>query len=179
MNDLFAKVKTELGISNLKKLVSQISENQKNSPTERSGCDVVLQQAFRAALLERDKKCLICGIENHLVLRASHILSYELCTDEEAFDSANGILLCTLHDGLFDSGALTFMNNKVVLSSELSKFDVEKIIALQINGVICLPDGHEKYMNIHNEIEFEKFKSDVQIKRKKYKSNLQNKILHK
>ena len=70
------------------------------------------QTNFRKGLNEiYDNKCAICGLDIEELLRASHIIPHAE-NDETAKDLDNGILLCTLHDSLFDSGLITIKHEK-------------------------------------------------------------------
>jgi hypothetical protein len=70
------------------------------------------QSNFRKGLNEiYDNKCAICGLDIEELLRASHIIPHAE-NDETAKDLDNGILLCTLHDSLFDSGLITIKHEK-------------------------------------------------------------------
>ena len=68
----------------------------------------ISQQIFRKALLKVYKcSCAICGFTYEEALEASHIVSYSQANSEQRLDVRNGLLLCSIHHKLFDSGCIT------------------------------------------------------------------------
>jgi len=69
-------------------------------------------------------KCAICDMDIPEILRASHIIPHSM-NDETAKRLDNAILLCSLHDSLFDRGFITIIddngNYTVKVSKELTK----------------------------------------------------------
>lgn len=82
----------------------------------------IIQKRFRDNLMvEFNGKCAICDINKKELLRASHILPYSKCpTVNEMVDYNNGLLLCVLHDELFDKGYISFdyYTGKIKIASE-------------------------------------------------------------
>ncbi|MEG0992024.1 MAG: HNH endonuclease signature motif containing protein [Malacoplasma sp.] len=76
-----------------------------------------LQHIFRKEVLDRDGKCLICCIDNYIVLEACHIKPYAVCDNDEKYDLNNGLTLCRNHHKLFDSGSFAFSENLKILIS--------------------------------------------------------------
>lgn len=114
--------------------------------------DASAQAAYRNMLIERDKSCKVCGIENKFVLRASHIKPYSTCNEQESFDVNNGLLLCTMHDALFDKGLITFTEGKLTFSPLLTKQDLEIIKLLSIKEKINIPNKEiSYYLEFHKE----------------------------
>jgi predicted restriction endonuclease len=50
-------------------------------------------------------------------LRASHIVPWADCDDEQRLDIHNGLLLSALWDGAFDQGLVSFADDGAVLAS--------------------------------------------------------------
>ncbi len=96
------------------------------------------QNCFRDKLLSIHKKCQLSGISNHSLLIASHIKPFRDCNLKEAYDSNNGLLLCSLLDSLFDSGLITFnhKNGEISYSYELSNNDIDAISKILITNKI-------------------------------------------
>jgi hypothetical protein len=69
-------------------------------------------------------KCAICDMDIPEILRASHIIPHSI-NDETAKRLDNAILLCSLHDSLFDRGFITIIDDNgkytVKVSRELTK----------------------------------------------------------
>ena len=82
----------------------------------------VKQDVFRTKLLERNKKCALCGVSMESCLIASHIKPWRNSTPEEKLDANNGLLLCPNHDKLFDIGLISFdEEGKIMISAELDE----------------------------------------------------------
>ena len=64
------------------------------------------QSIYRDMLLNKHKKCCLCGVSDRRMLIASHIKLWSRSESEEKIDVYNGLLLCPNHDKLFDSGLL-------------------------------------------------------------------------
>lgn len=86
------------------------------------------QQIFRKNLLSIYNSCILCGIKNTLLLKASHIKPWSKSSNIEKLDPSNGLLLCANHDALFDSGLISFNDNGYLLiSRHISNDDRQKI----------------------------------------------------
>jgi predicted restriction endonuclease len=82
----------------------------------------LFQHKLRELVLERyNNKCVICGIDNKKLLKVSHIKPVK-DSPEDAGKIDNTLLLCSLHDSLFDSGLISIdENGKIMISKELKK----------------------------------------------------------
>lgn len=120
-----------------------------NNQTERKIKVRITQGAFRKKLLERDKKCVICGLDIQTLLIASHIKPWSDADDYEKQDSNNGLLLCANHDALFDKGYISFdYNGKIKISNLIDKSYYEKL-NVDKNIKIKLNEKQNKYMEYH------------------------------
>lgn len=78
------------------------------------------QQKFRNALFLRwQGACAITGVDEPLLLRASHIKPYAHSSAEECLTAHNGLLLVAGLDALFDKGFITFDERGKLVRSEL------------------------------------------------------------
>jgi predicted restriction endonuclease len=111
----------------------------------------IQQSKYRNNLLKVLKKCPFTGITDKRLLLASHIKPWSLSTSEEKLDIYNGFILSPLYDKLFDSGLITFTNEKkIIYSSSLSKETME-IIKYKNDYCESLPvEGREEYLYFHN-----------------------------
>lgn len=76
------------------------------------------QQIFRKNLIKKHgQACMLCGLTNNSLLRASHIKPWDDSNNIERLDHSNGLLLCANHDALFDSGLISFDDNGYLLIS--------------------------------------------------------------
>lgn len=108
------------------------------------------QGKFKKLLLEKyDRKCCICNLSNIGLLVASHIKEWKNSNTYEKGDINNGLLLCTLHDSLFDKHLISFdKKGKIIFSKNLTEED-KKIMHLNDNICISISEDMEKYMNYH------------------------------
>lgn len=82
------------------------------------------QNLFRLALMKKWKgRCVITGITDESLLRASHIRAWSACeTDADRLNPNNGLLLSALWDAAFDAGQISFGDDgKVLISGTLSE----------------------------------------------------------
>ncbi len=104
-----------------------------------------IQKKFRKDLfIEFDNKCAICDINKKELLIASHIIPYSKCKDvKQMIDHNNGLLLCSMHDCLFDKNLISFNEKtgkiEIVNNSKLNRklFDL-----LNIDSNISLNSKH-------------------------------------
>jgi hypothetical protein len=74
------------------------------------------QDIFREALMDYwGGRCPLTGITEPALLRASHIVPWADCGDEQRLDVHNGLLLSALWDAAFDEGLVSFGNDGTVL----------------------------------------------------------------
>ena len=80
------------------------------------------QGQFREGLIHKyGSSCMICGIRNKNLLRASHIKPWAKSNWIEKADVNNGLLLCCNHDALFDRHLFTVKDSgELVFSQTLS-----------------------------------------------------------
>ena len=145
------------GSSHINKIEQQIDLDETEKKIIIKGR--IGQGGFRDQLLIRDKRCVICGLEQKALLVASHIKPWSSCENgTERWDVNNGLCLCSLHDALFDKGFITFdeKTGEVIYSARLSEAD-KRII--DIPGDLCLSmtDAMKKYMLWHNNNLYGKF----------------------
>lgn len=115
------------------------------------------QGQFRKSLIARYAgACPVTGIQHELILVASHIKPWKVCTNAERLDPKNGILLSALADRLFDKGLITFSaDGFVVVSPRLSSSDREKC------GVddwhrLRLDVESSRFLEYHRTVEFKR-----------------------
>jgi hypothetical protein len=111
-----------------------------------------LQTYFRDLLLKKYKKCLLCDISDEEILIASHIKPSAASNVIEKGDLNNGLLLCPLHDKLFDKGYITFDSKTGELVLDKSVLDKKNLYRLDtsIRYVEVINNEIENYMRYHN-----------------------------
>ncbi|MGN0628256.1 MAG: HNH endonuclease [Oscillospiraceae bacterium] len=113
-----------------------------------------LQRMFKHNLLKKQHKCVVCGVANKELLIGSHIKPSASCNVLEKADSNNGLLLCAIHDKLFDRYLITFnfLSGKMVVSKALSEEDREKLSLSEdfsLSEDLLTPERKE-YLKEHN-----------------------------
>ena len=108
------------------------------------------QDKFRELLLKNLKNCPITGVSDKRLLLASHIKPWAFSDNNERLDINNGFLFSPLFDKLFDTGLISFENNrKMIFSPSLKKNEVEKL-NLEEKIYNNLPvEGRENYLEFH------------------------------
>jgi putative restriction endonuclease len=102
----------------------RLKQKPNTTEVERLVRQRVGQDVFREALeFYWQGRCPITGISDRALLRASHILPWAMCdNDEQRLDVYNGILLTAHVDVAFDAALMTFdLNGKPLLSDLLSQ----------------------------------------------------------
>ena len=86
--------------------------------TERLMVQRIGQDIFRDALMDYwGRRCPLTGITEENLLRASHIVPWAECGDEQRLDVHNGLLLSALWDAAFDKGLVSFSEDGSALPS--------------------------------------------------------------
>lgn len=86
------------------------------------------QYKLRKVLLQNyQSKCAMCEINHPKLLITSHIKTWSVSSADERINPANSILLCKLHDGLFEYGFISLTNDYKVLYSPSFNFEGQGI----------------------------------------------------
>jgi hypothetical protein len=109
------------------------------------------QGVFRAALMDYwDSRCPLTGITDPAPLRASHIIPWSDCGDEQRLDVHNGLLLSALWDAAFDQGLVSFADDGTPLIgprlSEAARKTLGVDAALPLRG---LRASHRANLAVH------------------------------
>ncbi|MBM3114255.1 HNH endonuclease [Jeongeupia naejangsanensis] len=73
------------------------------------------QRIFRSALMKAyGSRCAMCEFSFPEALEAAHIVPWRNATQCERMNLTNGVLLCSLHHRLFDSGCMTITRSLLV-----------------------------------------------------------------
>ena len=107
------------------------------------------QSQFRKGLMLRDSSCNVCGLSIEELLYASHIKPWKESTDEEKLDLDNGLLLCSVHNDLFDKFMITFGDDgKIIISENINKSSYG-ILCISSKAKIRIFEGQKKYLRWH------------------------------
>lgn len=117
------------------------------------------QKKFRKDLFGKyGCKCAICNKDIDKVLIASHIVPASQCDVYGKIDDDNGLLLCALHDKLFDNYLISFNyeTGKIMYSKSLEgKLEEYQLNESLILDAKLMTDDRKEYLKKHNE-EFER-----------------------
>jgi hypothetical protein len=119
---------------------AQTANLPRATEAERLVIQRIGQDVFRDALMDYwGGPCPMTGITEPALLRASHIVPWAECTDEQRLDVHNGLLLSALWDAAFDRGLISFADDGTVLAgpdlSETSRGALGIVVAPRLAGL--------------------------------------------
>ena len=114
------------------------------------------QGRIRNNALKKYRCCEICGVQNSHLLIASHIKPWNESSPLEKADIDNIMLLCPIHDALFDKFLISFDDSGYMYISEAISNDDRKRLHIDENIQLQLTDERKSYMRYH----FNRFKND-------------------
>lgn len=148
---IIERLSKEFGIAGTRIVVDEVRLSQ-------------VQLIFKERLAkEHGKKCFLCGIKQEELLIASHIKNASECDIYGKADNDNGLLLCAMHDKLFDRYLISFnfIDGKIMISSKISEED-KKLCnineTMQLDSKL-MSDKRKDYLIWHNE---EFYKKDAE-----------------
>lgn len=104
------------------------------------------QYKFRNGLLRRYGKCLICGIDNKELLKASHSKPWNVSNSKEKLDLDNGLLLCANHDSLYDRCLISFNSDgKIIISKSINEKN-RRLLNLNEETTLTVSEKCMKYI---------------------------------
>ena len=130
----------------------------KMNPTEKERLTKarIGQGRFRDQLLaDFDGKCPLTGVENPLLLTASHIKPWSVSANFERLDRYNGLLLSATADRMFDNGLITFDDYGLLFKSSSLTFSALISAGIAPTSRIRLKGERSQYMRYHRANKFE------------------------
>jgi hypothetical protein len=123
----------------------------RNTEAERLVIQRIGQDIFRNALMVYwGGRCPLTGIAEPGLLRASHIVPWAECGDEQRLDVHNGLLLSALWDAAFDKGLVSFADDGQPLASpELSGVTRQVLGLDQAPPLYSLREAHKTNLALH------------------------------
>lgn len=103
-----------------------VREEPSTTEVERLRKERIGQDVFRRALLRYwEDACAVTGVKNPTLLRASHIIPWSVCeNDQERLNVHNGLLLVATLDAAFDVGLISFTDSgEIIISQRLKSGD--------------------------------------------------------
>jgi len=101
------------------------------------------QYKLREQLLENyDHRCALCRISDRKLLMTSYIKPWPQSSTEERINPRNAIILCKIHDALFESGFISLSDNyEVILSTDFDFLNQGISTDMRFNCPIQDPPG--------------------------------------
>lgn len=115
------------------------------------------QGTFRSSLLEKYHcSCVVTGITIKSLLIASHIKPWSVCSNEERLSTENGLLLCANYDKLFDSGLISFDDNrKIIVSRYVDEANKKRLfLSKDIFANITISNEMKHNFEYHRDVVF-------------------------
>jgi hypothetical protein len=120
---------------------------------ERMVVQRIGQDIFREALFDYwGGRCPLTGITEPELLRASHIIPWADCTDEERLDVHNGLLLSALWDAAFDKGLVSFADDGTPLAGKRLSENALRVLQFEDTcHLMKLRDAHVANLAVHRQ----------------------------
>jgi len=137
-------------------LENDTTKEDTNEANDNEGTDIlrelktrVGQSKLRKKILKNySNKCALCNIKIQDLLVTSHIKSWAKSSQQERIDPRNTILLCRLHDGLFDNGHISLRDTFEIVFKDKSLLEAQGIFT---NLTFTKPIKEEPGINFLNE----------------------------
>lgn len=158
LDELEMAISNTIGSTN--NIIQSFEEDKKNHISTAEKEQIVKsrigQSVIRNKLLFLKKHCELCSIKQEELLVASHIKPWAESDNFERGDKDNLLLLCAMHDALFDKGFISFdEEGKILISEEIKRDELEKYMLYE-NMKISVDDTKKKYLSFHRENIFRK-----------------------
>lgn len=114
------------------------------------------QGLFRRRVADIEAGCRVTGVTKLALLTASHIKPWQMSTDDERLDGANGLLLAPHVDRLFDRGYITFEPSGQIKAANDEIRHVLMAWGIDQSKIIKLRPRQEAYMAFHRVHVFDK-----------------------
>jgi predicted restriction endonuclease len=135
----------------LERFKAKTANLPRTTEAERLVVQRIGQDVFRDALIDYwGGRCPLTGITDPELLRASHIVPWAECTDQQRLDVHNGLLLSALWDAAFDKGLISFADEGAVLASPRLSETARKALRLDAAPPITgLREAHRANLKLH------------------------------
>ncbi len=131
----------------IKEEIEEVPTINYNSQTKR-----LKQSAYRERLLENMPFCPFTLVADDRILVACHIKPFSKCeSDEEKYDSKNGITMTPTYHTLFDLGYISFEDDGRLLVSPFLSNITKNRLNLKDGDKKRLQTGSAKYLKYHRD----------------------------
>jgi hypothetical protein len=123
----------------------------RTTEAERMVVQRIGQNLFRDALMDYwGGRCPLTSITEPALLRASHIVPWSDCSDEQRLDVHNGLLLSALWDAAFDQGLVSFGNDGTARASSSLGAAARRALDIETAPALgALRDAHRANLAAH------------------------------
>jgi len=126
--------------------IDGLSETEKQAVVNQR----IGQGHFKDLLMAKyNGKCCICGLGFSPLLIGSHIKPWSESREREKLDLHNGLLLCVLHDALFDRFLISFEDNGQIIYSNLLSQDLLEFLNLTAEIRVTVSAAMKPYIQWH------------------------------
>jgi hypothetical protein len=149
--DRVYKLAVSLPDAPLLRFRAEIAALPRTTEAERLVIQRIGQNLFRDALMDYwGGRCPLTGITEPALLRASHIVPWSDCNDEQRLDVHNGLLLSALWDAAFDQGLVSFADDGTVRASSSLSATARQALAIDTAPALHgLRDAHGANLAAH------------------------------
>jgi len=145
------KLAVSLPDAPLARFRAKITSLPQTTEAERLVIQRIGQDIFCNALMDYwGGRCPLTGITEPALLRASHIVPWAECTDEQRLDVHNGLLLSALWDAAFDKGLVGFADDgRPLASPELGEVARRALAFETAPRIPGLREEHRRNLALH------------------------------
>ena len=149
--DRVYKLSVSLPDAPLARFQAKTADLPRTTEAERLVIQRVGQDVFRDALMQYwGGRCPLTGITDPALLRASHIVPWADCSDEQRLNVHNGLLLSALWDAAFDQGLVSFADDGTPLGSPKLSPIARTVLGLDSAPLLRgLQDPHRANLALH------------------------------
>lgn len=153
--ELFSYIKQCFDEQDKQEISAYLSSLYENNDLQETEKNILVkarigQEYFKKKLLNKySSQCVVCGLDSKLLLVGSHIKPWAEATSAERLDENNGLLLCVMHDALFDRHLISFDKDGNILISKSLTQEQQKILQINPSIKINIADETKHYMKVH------------------------------
>jgi hypothetical protein len=149
--DRVYKLSMSLPKAPLDRFKAKTANLPRTTEAERLVIQRIGQDVFRDALMDYwGGRCPMTGITDPALLRASHIVAWSDCNDEQRLDVHNGLLLSALWDAAFDQGLVSFADDGTpLIGSKLSETARKTLGVDAVAPLHGLHASHQANLAVH------------------------------
>ena len=152
-NFRFSKFNSTFKEKENKKIIEEIECSEEKETEKQALIKVRLGHSkLREDIIKIKSECEICGLSHNKLLIASHIKPWAKSDNIEKLDFENILLLCPMHDALFDKGFISFDDNgKILISKELNEVEQALVNINEDSCINIVSEKQKEYLKYHRD----------------------------